>query len=179
MIHRDHHNHHYSSIVFFPPPPLQFYCFLSTTTITFLMFFLQHHISIVSTPSIYFPTRKVIWVWPFWPEFGLLGLILAILAWWKKFKIKRLAGGCDENLRLQKHRRERQIIDRSFDGNFGEFEPFLWDLWGFELGRSALESPAFPFFLLLVQLKILNVDKTASKWLFWRRDSKTQNKNTR
>ena len=24
----------------------------------------------------------------------------------------------------QKHRRERQIIDRSFDGNFGEFGPF-------------------------------------------------------
>ena len=145
------------------------------------MFFLHHHhhISIVFTPSIYFPTRKVIWVWPFWSEFGLLGLILAILAWWKKFKIKRLAGGCDENLRLQKHRRERQIIDRSFDGNFGEFEPFLWDLWSFELGRSALESPAFPFFSLLVQLKILNVDKTASKWLLWGRDGKTQNKNTR
>ena len=65
----------------------------------------------------------------------------------------------------QKHRRERQIIDRSFDGNFGEFGPFLWDLWSLELERSASESPAFPFFLLLVQLKILNVDKTASKWL--------------
>ena len=64
---------------------------------------------------------------------------------------------------LQKHRRERQIIDRSFDGNFGEFGPFLWDLWGFDLERSASESPAFPFFLLLVQLKILNVEKTASE----------------
>ena len=65
----------------------------------------------------------------------------------------------------QKRKRERQIIDRSFDGSFGEFEPFLWDLWSFELERSASESPAFPFFLLLAQLKILNVDKTASKWL--------------
>ena len=68
-------------------------------------------------------------------------------------------------MRLQKRERERQIIDRSFDGSFGEFGPFLWDLWSFELERSASESPAFPFFLLLVQLKILNVDKTASKWL--------------
>ena len=49
---------------------------------------------------------------------------------------------------LQKHRRERQIIDRSFDGNFGEFGPFLWDLWSFELERSASESPcSLPIFL--------------------------------
>ena len=58
----------------------------------------------------------------------------------------------------KKHRRERKIIDRSFDGNFGGFGPFLYDLWSFELEQSASESPAFPFFLLLVQLKIL-------KWL--------------
>ena len=49
---------------------------------------------------------------------------------------------------LQKHRRERQIIDRSFDGNFGEFGPFLWDLWSFELEQSASESPcSLPIFL--------------------------------
>ena len=54
---------------------------------------------------------------------------------------------------------------KNLNGNFGGFGPCLWDLWSFELERSALESPAFPFFLLLVQLKILNVDKTASKWL--------------
>ena len=30
--------------------------------------------------------------------------------------------------------------------------------WSFELGWSASDSPAFPYFLLLVQLKILNVD---------------------
>ena len=65
------------------------------------------------------------------------------------------------------------------DGNFGEFGPFLWDLWSFELERSASESPAFPYFLLLVQLKILNVHKTASKWLKKLRDCKKQNKNTR
>ena len=78
----------------------------------------------------------------------------------KKFKIKswRLRWQLWWNLKLHKHRRERQIIDTSFDGNFGEFGPFLWDLWSFELERSALESPAFPFFLLLVQLKILNVE---------------------
>ena len=55
----------------------------------------------------------------------------------------------------KKHRRERQIIDRSFDGNFGGFGPLLSDLWSFQLEQSASESPAFPFFLLLVQLKIL------------------------
>ena len=31
--------------------------------------------------------------------------------------------------------------------------------------RSASVSPAFQFLSMLVQLKILNVDKTASKWL--------------
>ena len=42
----------------------------------------HHHISIVFTPPIVFlPTILVLWVGPFWPEFGLLGLILAILAW--------------------------------------------------------------------------------------------------
>ena len=76
------------------------------------------------------------------------------------------------NLRLKKHRMQS-------DGNFGEFGPFLWDLWSFELERSASESPAFPYFLLLVQLKILNVHKTASKWLKKWRDRKKQNKNTR
>ena len=34
-------------------------------------------------------------------------------------------------------------------------------------------------FSLLLQLKILNVDKTASKWLLKQRESKHQNKNTR
>ena len=55
-------------------------------------------------------------------------------------------------------------------------QPFLWDLlWSFELERS----PAFPYFLSLVQLKILNLHKTTSKWLKKWRDSKKQNKNTR
>ena len=75
--------------------------------------------------------------------------------WCKKFKIKHFASGCDE------------IWDsRSLEGkDKDDFGPFLWDLWSFELEWSASESPAFPFFLLLLQLKILNVDKTASKWL--------------
>ena len=68
-------------------------------------------------------------------------------------------------MKSEKHRRERQIIDRPFDGNFGEFGLLFWDSWSFELGRSASESPASPFFLLLIQLKIkiLYIDKTASK----------------
>ena len=65
---------------------------------------------------------------------------------------------------LQKHRRERQIIDRSFDGNFGEFGPFIWDLWSFELERSASESQPSHFSYCWVQLNILYVNKTASKW---------------
>ena len=49
----------------------------------------------------------------------------------------RLAGGCDE------------IWDfRSIEwkDKFWRVWTILWDLWSFELGRSALESPAFPFF---------------------------------
>ena len=54
-------HHHHISLVFPPPPPPppHFYCFHSSHC---------------------FPARKVICVWPFWAEFGLLGLILAILA---------------------------------------------------------------------------------------------------
>ena len=40
--------------------------------------------------------------------------------WWKKFKIKLFASGYDKIWDShEKHRRERQISDRSFDGNFG------------------------------------------------------------
>ena len=67
----------------------------------------------------------------------------------EKFKIKRFASGCDE---MQDSRsiegKDKLIIDRSSEGNFGEFGPLLWDLWSFELGRSALESLAFPFLWL-------------------------------
>ena len=51
--------------------------------------------------------------------------------------MKRLASSCDETW-------EGQVI---------------------ELGWSASDSPAFPCILLLVQLKIFNIDKMASKWL--------------
>ena len=34
-----------------------------------------------------------------------------------------------------------------------------------ELGQLASDFPAFPCFLLSVQLKIFNIDKMASKWL--------------
>ena len=43
-------------------------------------------------------------------------------------------------------------MGRSFNGNFGELRPFLWDLWSFELGGSASDSPALPYFLLLAIL---------------------------
>ena len=68
-------------------------------------------------------------------------------------KIKRLAGDCDEIWHFRSID-GKIIIDRSFDGNFDEFGPFLWDLWSFELGRSALESPAFPSPTPPSQLKI-------------------------
>ena len=56
---------------------------------------------------------------------------------------------------------------QSFDGNFGEFGPFLRDLWSFELEQSASHSTAFfPYFFSLIQLKILNINKMASKWLY-------------
>ena len=46
----------------------------------------------------------------------------------------------ERKLMEQKRKRERQIIDRSFDGSFGEFGPFLWDLWSFEW-NGRLQSP--------------------------------------
>ena len=79
LLHHHHHHisivslhHHHISIVFPPPapppPPPHFYCFHSYC----------------------FATRKVIWVWPFWPEVGLFGLsgrktiggVKTIEMWW-------------------------------------------------------------------------------------------------
>ena len=84
---------HSFTILLFPSP-----LFLFSSSSTILLFFRllihllifkiyftfhhHHHISIVFTPPIVFlPTILVLWVGPFWSEFGLLGLILAILAW--------------------------------------------------------------------------------------------------
>jgi len=68
------------------------HCFVNSETIYnrhHISFSHHHHISVAFSPpphfysfhsSHCFPARKIIWVWLFWPEFGLLGLILAILA---------------------------------------------------------------------------------------------------
>ena len=40
-----------------------------------------------------------------------------------------------------------------------------WEGQVIELGWLASDSPAFPCLFLLVQLKIFNINKMASKWL--------------
>ena len=88
--------------------------------------------------------------------------------WRKKFKIKRFASGCDEIWDSRSIEGKDKLSTDPLTAILGSLD-HLYAIYGvFELERSASESPAFPFFLLLVQLKILNVDKTASKW-FWRR----------
>ena len=72
-----HHHHHISIVSPLPPPPRpppppppsHFYYIAFPTPPHFYCFH----------SSCCYPATKVIWVWLFWPDFGLLGLILACL----------------------------------------------------------------------------------------------------
>ena len=62
-----HHHHHHISIVFPPLPPPLFYCFYPSPPPPPSPNFYCFH------SSYYFPTRYIIWVRPFRPDFGLFG----------------------------------------------------------------------------------------------------------
>ena len=91
--------------------------------------------------------------------------------WWKKFKIKHFENSFGEIWDSRSIEGNLTAILASLDHFYGIYGALSW--------KVRLQSPAFPYFLLLVQLKILNVHKTASKWFKKWRDSKKQNKNTR
>ena len=72
----------------------------------------------------------------------------------KKFKIKPFASGCDETCASQKHTVERneKLSGDPLTAILASYiRSFLWDLWSFELERSASDSPSIPYFF--------NVDK--------------------
>ena len=60
-----------------------------------------------------------------------------------------------------------------FTAILASLDPF-YKIYGASNWNGRLRAPAFPFFLLLVQLKILNVDKTASRGEETAKKSKTK-----
>ena len=87
--------------------------------------------------------------------------------WWKKFKIKRFASGCDEIWDSRSIEGKDKLSTDPLTAILASLD-YICRIYGASSCDSRLQSPqpswAFPV-LLLVQLKILNVDKTASKWL--------------
>ena len=73
--------------------------------------------------------------------------------WWKKLNQALCERFC-QNLRLQKHRMERKIIDWSFDGNFGEFGPFFMGFMELWAGNVGFRLPSLSLFLIVSTTQI-------------------------
>ena len=65
---------HHISFVFPPPPPPPHFLLIPSSSSAFLLFSLHHHHHISTDFHSYcFPARKVIWGWPFRPDFAYFG----------------------------------------------------------------------------------------------------------
>ena len=68
--------------------------------------------------------------------------------WWTKFKIKRFASGCDGTWDFRSIEGKDKKKKKIWQG----VKVIFMGCMSFELGRSASDSPAFPYYLVLVQL---------------------------
>ena len=68
--------------------------------------------------------------------------------WWTKFKIKRFASGCDGTWDFRNIEGKDKKKKKIWQG----VKVIFMGCMSFELGRSASDSPAFPYYLVLVQL---------------------------
>ena len=93
--------------------------------------------------------------------------------WWKKFKIKRFASGCDDTWDFRSIERKDKL---SFNDNFVELRPFLGNLRCFELGRSCFRLASLLIFLI-VYSTTQNIERRQNGFQM-ALEAKRQNKNT-